>query len=83
MSTKLPILQRKNVMKIIIEDECFSYQVDWSKQDKIEDGFLEEYRPDIEDVFESFLHLLENIFSEEKSPPTSSREYLIKPYDLI
>ncbi len=53
-------------MKIIIEDGCFSYQVDWSKKDMVMDGEAIEYRPDLEECVESFLCLLENVFPQKK-----------------
>ena len=49
-------------MKIIIEDGPFSYQVDWAKNPELEEGDL----PSIDDCIESFLRLLENIYSKEK-----------------
>ena len=53
-------------MKYIIDDDCFSYQVDWSRKDKIEDDFVEHYKPSVEESIEAFLRLLENIHSREK-----------------
>lgn len=53
-------------MKYIIEDSPFIYQVDWATKNKIEDDFLEEYRPNLEESIEAFLRLLENIFPQEK-----------------
>ena len=49
-------------MKITIEDGHFSYQVDWAKGPQTEEGHL----PSIDDCIESFLQLLENIYSKEK-----------------
>ena len=49
-------------MKITIEDGHFSYQVDWAKDPQFEEGDL----PSIDDCIESFLRLLENIYSKEK-----------------
>ena len=51
-------------MKIIVEEGCFSYQVDWSKKDTIMNGEIEEYRPDLEECVESFLCLLESIYPQ-------------------
>ena len=53
-------------MKFIIEDSPFIYKVDWAMKNKIEDDFLEEYRPDLEESIEAFLQLLENIYPKEK-----------------
>ncbi len=53
-------------MKITIEDGCFSYQVDWSKKNTIDDGEINEYRPDLEECIESFLCLLENSYPKHK-----------------
>lgn len=56
----------EKLMKFIIEDCPFIYQVDWAMKNKIEDDTIEEYRPDLEESIEAFLELLENIFSREK-----------------
>ena len=53
-------------MRFIIDDDCFSYQVDWSRQDKVEDGFVEHYHPSVEESIEAFLRLLENIHPRKK-----------------
>ena len=53
-------------MKYIIDDDCFSYQVDWSRQDKVEDDFVEHYKPSVEESIEAFLRLLENVHPKEK-----------------
>ena len=53
-------------MKYIIDDDCFSYQVDWSRKDKIEDDFVEHYKPSVEESIEAFLRLLENIHSRDE-----------------
>ena len=58
------IFERKK-MKFIIEDSPFVYQVDWAMKNKIENEFLEEYRPDLEESIEAFLQLLENLFPKE------------------
>ena len=49
-------------MRITLEDGHFSYQADWAKGPQIEEGHL----PSIDDCIESFLQLLENIYSKEK-----------------
>ena len=49
-------------MKIIIEDGLYSYQVDWAKDPELEEGDI----PSVEDSIESFLRLLENIYSPKK-----------------
>ena len=49
-------------MKIIIEDGHFSYQVDWAKDPLLEEDEI----PTVEECIESFLRLLENIYSKEK-----------------
>ena len=56
----------EKLMKFIIEDCPFIYQVDWAMKNKIEDDTIEEYRPDLEESIEAYLELLENIFSREK-----------------
>lgn len=52
-------------MKVIIEDGQFSYSVDWSKLDKIDGGFVDEYMPSVEEAIDAMLRLLENRFSRD------------------
>ena len=59
----LDTFAQKN-MKYIIENGKFLHQVDWGKTE--EDGFVEDYRPDLEESIEAFLRLLENIYPQEK-----------------
>ena len=49
-------------MKIILEDGPYSYQVDWAKDPELDEGDV----PTVEDCIESFLRLLENIYSPKK-----------------
>lgn len=53
-------------MKFIVEDGPFSYAVDWSKEDKIENGWLNEYCPSVEEALDAVVHLLGCVFPEEK-----------------
>ena len=52
-------------MKFIIEDGSFSYQVDWSKENKIVDDFLQEYHPSCIEALDAFMKLLTNIYAPE------------------
>ena len=47
-------------MRYIIEDDSFTYMVDWSKQDKVTDGFEEKYFPTCEESIEALMRLLQN-----------------------
>ena len=49
-------------MKFIIEDDSFTYSVDWGKQNKIVDGFQEEYFPSCKESVEALMRLLTNIY---------------------
>ena len=53
-------------MKITIEESNYLYTVDWDKNKKVEDGFICDYFPPVEETIESFLRLLENLYSKEK-----------------
>lgn len=53
-------------MKITIDDLCCSYSIDWDRENRIVDDFLERYYPPVDEVIEGFCHLLENIYSREK-----------------
>lgn len=52
-------------MKFIIEDDVFAFSVDWSKQNKVVDGYLEEYHPSCQESLEAMMKLLTNIYSPE------------------
>ena len=52
-------------MRFVIEDDVFSYSADWSKENKIEDGFVEEYHPSCQESLEAIMKLLTNIYSPE------------------
>ena len=49
-------------MKFIIEEDSFTYMVDWGKQNKIVDGFEEEYFPSCKESIEALMRLLTNIY---------------------
>lgn len=53
-------------MKITIEESNYLYTVDWGKNKKVEDGFICDYFPSVEEAIESVLRLLENLYSKEK-----------------
>lgn len=52
-------------MKVSIQDGPFTYMVDWSTEDKVKDGWLEEYNPSTEELFDAVIQLLECIHSGE------------------
>ena len=53
-------------MKFTIQDGPFTYSVDWSVQDKIEDGWLEEYHASTDEMLDAVIHLLECVYPEEE-----------------
>lgn len=54
------------MIKISIQEDAFSYTVNYSHHDKIDGGFLHEYFPSPKEVIEDFLRLLENIYDGEE-----------------
>ena len=52
-------------MKIIVEENQFVLICDFSKLNTVEDGFIEEYHPDVKEAIESALRLLENVYGAE------------------
>ena len=53
-------------MKISVQDGPFTYMVDWSVQDKIEGGWLEEYHASTEEMLDAVIHLLECVYPEDE-----------------
>lgn len=53
-------------MQIIVKNETFTYTYDTSVNDKIEDGFLEEYFPPVEEAIDAALTLLWNVYDRGK-----------------
>ena len=53
-------------MKFIIEEDVFTYMVDWGKENKVVDGFLEEYHPSCQEALEAMMQLLTNIYPPEE-----------------
>lgn len=51
-------------MQIIVKDAEFTYSYDSSVNDKIVDGFLEEYYTPVEDAIDAALTLLWNIYDK-------------------
>lgn len=49
-------------MQIIVKDSEFTYCYDSSVNDKVVDGFLEEYHPPVEDAIDAALTLLWNVY---------------------
>ena len=52
-------------MRYIIEEHQFRHVVDWDFFNTEEGGFVEEYFPDVKESIESFLRLLENVYSKD------------------
>ena len=50
-------------MIIIIQDEPFSYSVDWSVEDKIDGGWLEERHASVDEMLDAVIHLLGCVYS--------------------
>ncbi len=53
-------------MKFSIEDGPFSYSVDWSKEDKIDGGWLDEYHPSVEEMLDAVIHLTKIVYPADK-----------------
>lgn len=53
-------------MKLIIQDGPYSYQADWSQEDKIEDGWLKEYYPTPAEVVDAILQLIGCCYNRQK-----------------
>jgi len=53
-------------MKITIDTGKYSYSVDYSKENKIEGGFVDEYSPTPKEILEDICNLLENLYGREK-----------------
>ena len=62
-------------MKFIIEDGPFSYAVDWSKEDKIDGGWLDEYHASVDEVLDAVIHLLGCVYPEEKIDEELKRRF--------
>ena len=53
-------------MKITIQDGPFSYAVDWSVENKIDGGWLDEYHAPVDEMLDAVIHLLGCVYPEEK-----------------
>lgn len=53
-------------MQIIVKDSEFTYCYDSSVNDKVVDGFLEEYHTPVEDAVDAALTLLWNVYGRGK-----------------
>ena len=49
-------------MKIIVQQDEFTYTYDSSVNDKVVDGFLEEYNPPVDEAVDAALTLLWNVY---------------------
>ena len=56
-------------MRYIIEEDSFTYMVDWSKPD----GFEEKYFPTCEESIEALMSLLQNVYPAEKIADTLAK----------
>lgn len=52
-------------MKIIIEQEIYSYSADFSKIKRTEDELDGQYEPTVQEMFEAFEMLMGCVFSED------------------
>lgn len=52
-------------MKIIIEDQEMSYICDFSKKDRVVDGWLEEYHPKVDEAVDITMELLSCVYDRE------------------
>lgn len=52
-------------MKIIIEDGNYTYSADWTKENRIDEGWFAEYHPNIEEVLDAVIHLLGCVYPGE------------------
>ena len=52
-------------MRYIIEDDQFSFVVDWSKLNRIERGWESVYFPSAKESIEAFMRLLENVYPQK------------------
>ena len=69
----LNIHLKSNIMRYIIEEDSFTYMVDWSKQDKVTDGFEEKYFPTCEESIEALMRLLQNVYPAETIADTLAK----------
>lgn len=53
-------------MKITIEEGHFLYACDFSKQDKVVDGCMEEYHPNEAEMIDAFCFMLSAYYSEDR-----------------
>ena len=53
-------------MKITIEEPPFYYSANWDHENKVEDGFLEEYHVEVEEAVDAALTLLSKIYSPQQ-----------------
>ena len=51
-------------MRIIVQDAEFTYSYDSSVNNKVEDGFLHEYFPPVEEAVDAALTLLWNVYDK-------------------
>jgi hypothetical protein len=60
-------------MRYIIEDDSFTFMVDWSKKNKVSDGFEEEYFPSCGESIEALMRLLQNVYPAETIADTLAK----------
>ena len=52
-------------MKISVEEKQFVFTSDFEKLNTVEDGFVVEYHPNVQEAIESALRLFENLYGAE------------------
>ena len=53
-------------MKFVIQDGPFSYSVDWSVENKIDGGWLDEYHASTDEMLDAVIHLLGCVYPEKE-----------------
>lgn len=62
-------------MKLLLEEGPFIYSADWSRENRLEDGWLNEHTPSIEEMLDAVFHLLKNIYPADKIDDELKRRY--------
>ena len=62
-------------MKFVIQDGPFSYSVDWSVENKIDGGWLDEYHASTDEMLDAVIHLLECVYPPDEIDEELRRRY--------
>lgn len=62
-------------MKIIIDDDIATYQVDFSRRDRIEDYEYIPYHPKVDEMYREFHHLMTLLYPESSIDAFLRDEY--------